>query len=489
MNTILVINLAFSDLREYINFMRSKKKIIEIQDEVDPILEIAEISRRATYNKLPPLLFKNVKGYPGWSVITNIYYSIEAFYDLFGTNNLEEITKSFLENMMGSLPLSFSSKIRNLFDILKLGKILPKNKKPLFKENEELNFEKIPALKTWPKDAGRYLTFSIVITKDPDTNVHNLSVYRVQLLNEKEAIVHWQALKRGALTSFKYKEKGITKIPVAIVNGVDPILAFVAASPVPPGLDKYLFAGILRNEGVDVHELDNGILVPSHAETVFEGYVDIEDSRLEGPFGDHLGYYTPPDYYPVFKLEKAYSRDNPIFHATSVGKPPLEDAWIGKAVERLFLPFIKMLIPEVVDMNLPEYGLFTGIGIFSIKKRYPGQAKKTMMSIWGLGQLSLLKMLIIVDSDVNVHDLNQVLYAITTTVNPSRDIVIIDNIITDSLDHTTPFPPLGSKIGIDATRKFKEELGRDWPEEVSSDESVVKRITPIWEKIKTQYLP
>lgn len=486
MYIILVINLAFSDLREYIDYMRSKKKIIEIDDEVDPNLEIAEISRRATYDRLPPLLFKNVKGYPDWKVITNIYYSIEAFYDLFNTKNLEEVTSSFIDNMMGSIPINLSDKLRNLFDMLKLGKILPKNRKPYFEE-ENIDFSKIPALKTWPKDAGKYLTFSILITKNPDKDIYNLSVYRIQILNEKEAIVHWQALKRGALTAFKYKEKGITKIPAAIVNGVDPILAFVAASPVPPGLDKYLFAGVLRNEGVDVHKLDNGILVPSHAETVFEGYIDLSDLRLEGPFGDHLGYYTPQDYYPVFKLERAYSRENPIFHATSVGKPPLEDAWIGKAVERLFLPFIKMLIPEVVDMNLPEYGLFTGIGIFSIKKYYPGQAKKTMMSIWGLGQLSLLKMVIIVDADINVHDINQVLYAIASTVNPSRDVLIIDNIMTDSLDHTSPTAPLGSKIGIDATRKFKEELGKEWPEEVESDQQVVKKIEPILNKIKTQY--
>lgn len=486
MSIIIVIKMAFEDLRDYINYMRSKKKIIEIDEEVDPILEIAEISRRATYAHLPPLLFKNVKSYPRWSVITNVFYSIEAFYDFFNTKNLEEVTSSFLDNLLGSMPLTLSGKIRNLLDILKLGKILPKNKKPTFKE-ADLNFNKIPALKTWPKDAGRYLTFSILITKDPETEVHNLSVYRIQLLNEKEAIVHWQALKRGALTSFKYKDRGITKIPAVIVNGVDPVLAFVAASPVPPGLDKYLFAGILRNEGVGVYEMSNGILVPASAETVFEGYIDLEDMRLEGPFGDHLGYYTPPDYYPVFKLDKAYSRENPIFHATSVGKPPLEDAWIGKAVDRLFLPFVKMLIPEIVDMELPEYGLFTGVGIFSIKKRYPGQAKKTMMSIWGLGQLSLLKMIIMVDSDVNVHNLNEVIYAIATTVDPKRDVVIIDNVITDSLDQASPHPPLGSKIGIDATRKFKEEVGKEWPEEVSNDESIVKKIMPLWEKIRAQY--
>jgi 4-hydroxy-3-polyprenylbenzoate decarboxylase len=260
---------------------------------------------------------------------------------------------------------------------------------------------------------------------------------------------------------------------------------FTAASPVPPGLDKYLFAGILRSEGVDVTELGNGILVPSHSEVVLEGYVDLNDLRLEGPFGDHLGYYTPPDYYPVFKFEKVYIREDPIFQVTSVGKPPLEDAWIGKGVERLFLPFLKMLVPELVDMNLPEYGLFTGIGIFSIKKYYPGQGKRAMMSLWGLGQLSLLKIIIIVDHDVNVHDLNQVLYAITTTVDPQRDVIIIPNIITDSLDHTTPHPPLGSKLGIDATRKFKEEMGgKEWPEEVKSDPLIEKKAKEILSKFK-----
>ncbi|MEM4079756.1 MAG: UbiD family decarboxylase, partial [Metallosphaera sp.] len=198
----------------------------------------------------------------------------------------------------------------------------------------------------------------------------------------------------------------------------------------------------------------------------------------------HLGYYTPQDYYPVFKLEKAYVRENPIYHVTSVGKPPLEDAWIGKGVERIFLPFLKMIIPDLVDMNLPEYGLFTSVGIFSIRKRYPGQAKRVMMAIWGTGQLSFLKTVVIVDQDVNVHDLNQVVYAIASTVDPQRDVLIVPNALNDTLDHTVPSPPLGSKMGIDATRKFKEELGREWPEEVKSDPEILKKVTEIWNNIK-----
>ncbi|MEM3911052.1 MAG: UbiD family decarboxylase [Saccharolobus sp.] len=480
--------MAFKDIREYIEFMKRRNKLIEIDEEVSVDLELAEISRRATYRNLPPLLFKNIIEYPNWKIISNIFYSIESLYEILGTNNLEYISEKFLSNL-SNIPITVIDKLKSLKDLLGLGKIMPKSKPPSFKEDSKLDLTKIPAIKTWPKDANRYLTFSITITKDPETDVHNLSVYRIQILNEKEAIIHWQAFKRGAITAKKYLEKNITKMPVAIVTGVEPTIALTATSPVPHGLDKYMFAGILRNEGVDVTEIDNGILVPSHAEVVLSGYVDLNDMRLEGPFGDHWGYYSPPDYYPTFKLEKVYVRENPIFHVTSVGKPPLEDAWIGKAVERIFLPFAKMIIPELVDMNLPEYGLFNGLGIFSIKKYYPGQAKRVMMAIWGTGQLSFLKEIIIVDKEINVHDLNQVIYAVAANVDPKRDVLIIDNALTDSLDPSVPFPPLGSKLGIDATKKFKEEMGKEWPEEVKSDEEVSKKAEKILEKIIKKYRP
>ncbi|ACP38093.1 UbiD family decarboxylase [Saccharolobus islandicus] len=478
--------MAFKDLRDYIEFMKKRNKLIEVDEEVSVDLEITEITRKATYAHLPPLLFKRIKNYENWKIISNIFYSIESFYEIFGTNKLESISEGFLSNL-SNMPITFFDKIKSLREILGLGKVMPKAKTPSFKEEKNLDLAKIPAIKTWPKDAGRYLTFSITITKDPETDVHNLSVYRIQILNEKEAIIHWQAFKRGALTAKRYLEKGTTKIPIAIVTGVDPAIAFTAASPVPHGIDKYMFAGILRGEGVDVTELDDKLLVPSHSEVVLTGYVDLNDMRLEGPFGDHMGYYTPADYYPVFKLEKVYIREDPIFHVTSVGKPPLEDAWIGKAVERIFLPFAKMLVPELVDMNLPEYGLFTGIGIFSIKKYYPGQAKRVMMALWGTGQLSLLKTIIIVDQDIDVHDINQVIYAIAANVDPKRDVWVIENALTDSLDPSVPFPPLGSKLGIDATRKFKEEMGKEWPEEVRSDEGVAKKADEIINKIIKRY--
>ncbi len=477
--------MAFKDLRDYINFMRERGKLIEVEEELSVDLEIPQIIREANRRELYPILFKNVKEYKGWRIISNIFYSVNAIKELLNVDRFESIGEGFLSKL-NEVPLSFFEKLKSLRDMLSLGNLLYKSKSPMFKESN-IKITDVPSVKTWPKDASRYFTFSILITKDPDTEVHNLSVYRIQVIDEEKAIVHWQALKRGSLTAAKYKAKGISKIPAAIVNGVDPVIAFTASSPVPPGLDKYLFAGILRGEGVEVTKLSNGILVPSHAEVVLEGYVDLNDMRLEGPFGDHTGYYSFPDYYPTFHLEKAYVRDNPIVHVTAVGKPPAEDSKIGKAVERIFLPFIKLLIPEIVDMNLPEYGLFTGIGIFAVRKLYPGHSKKIMMSIWGSGQLSLLKMIILVDENVNVHDINEVIYAIAANVDPQRDIIIIPNALTDSLDPAVPYPPLGSKVCIDATKKFKEEnSGKEWPEEAIMDEQIIKKANEIIGKLSTR---
>jgi len=477
--------VTFRDLREYIDFMKRRGKLLEIEDEISPDLEIAELIRRACYANMPPVLLKRVKDYPGWKVIGNIFYSISAFKELFGTERLELVTEEFVKSF-GRVPITFTEKFTSLPVALKLGRITPKSRGAEFKR-ADVGLNGVPAIKTWPKDAGRYMTFTLTFAKDPESGANRMGVYRIQVLNDKEALIHWQALKGGSHLASKYLESGEREMPIALVTGVDPITALVAASPVPPGLDKFLFAGILRGEGLEVKKLDNGVLVPSRAEVVMEGYVDLRDLRPEGPFGDHLGYYTPQQPYPTFKLESTYLREDPIFHVTSVGKPPLEDAWIGRATERLFLPFVRLIVPEVVDMYLPEYGLYTGVGIFSIKKQYPGHARKVMMGLWGSGQLSLLKLLIVVDADVNVHDINQVIYAITTTVDPKRDVMIVENGITDSLDHTVPNPPVGSKMGIDATRKLKEEIGKEWPEEVESDREVAKRVDALIQRYGSRF--
>jgi 4-hydroxy-3-polyprenylbenzoate decarboxylase len=312
-------------------------------------------------------------------------------------------------------------------------------------------------LKSFPGDAGRFITFGLTVTKHPETEIRNFGVYRIQIIDDKHAIMHWQTHKRGAQHYKMMKEQG-KKIEVAIVIGADPATVFSAVAPVPEGMDKYLFSGITRKKGVKLVKCRTVDLeVPASAEIVLEGHVDPNDLRMEGPFGDHTGYYTPAEPFPTFTLTGIMRRSRPIYLTTVVGKPILEDAYIGKVIERSFLPLVQMFHPEVIDFSMPAAGWFQGLAIMSIKKQYPGQAKKVMMGLWGMGQLALTKMFIVVDSDVNVHDINDVIWAVTTRADPARDTVIVNNTPTDTLDPASPLVNLGSKLGIDATTKWKEE--------------------------------
>jgi 4-hydroxy-3-polyprenylbenzoate decarboxylase len=315
----------------------------------------------------------------------------------------------------------------------------------------------MPVLKSFAGDAGRFITFGMTVTKHPETDIRNLGVYRVQIIDDKHASMHWQTHKRGAQHYKMLKEQG-KKIEAAIVIGADPATAFSAIAPVPEGMDKYLFAGITRKKGVKLVKCKTVDLeVPANAEIVLEGYVDPNDMRMEGPFGDHTGYYTPAEPFPTFTLTGIMRRSDPIYLTTVVGKPVLEDAYIGKVIERSFLPLIQMFHPEVVDFSMPGAGWFQGLAIISIKKQYPGQAKKVMMGLWGMGQLALTKMFIVVDGDVNVHDMDDVVWAVTTRADAARDTMIIDNAPTDTLDPASPLVNLGSKMGIDATQKTRDE--------------------------------
>ena len=347
--------------------------------------------------------------------------------------------------------------------------------------NKSPSFDKIPILKSWPKDAGKFITLGLVATKHPETGVRNLGVYRIQIVDSTHALMHWQKHKRGAVHYDITKEKK-NKIDAAIIIGSEPATVFSAIAPVPEGLDKYLFAGITRKKGIKTVKCKTVDLeVPANAEIVLEGYVDSTDIRNEGPFGDHTGFYTPQEPFPTFTLTGIMQRKNPIYLTTVVGKPILEDAYIGKVIERSFLPLIRMLHPEVVDFSMPPAGWFQGLAIVSIKKRYPGQAKKVMMGLWGMGQLSLTKMIIVVDHDVNVHDINDVIWAVTTKTDAARDITIIDNAPTDTLDPASPRVNLGSKLGVDATQKTKEEgFEREIQEEVKIDDDTKKMVDSKW---------
>jgi len=475
--------VPIEDLGEFVEKLEKAGELKRIKTQVDVNLEIAEILRRTMYSNGPALYFENVKNYD-IPVLGNAFGSLKRLEIGLETDDFTQIGQRIVDMTKMEIPTGLFEKIKKIPELSKMADIAPKLQKSgpvteIFEDSP--SFDKIPILKTWHKDAGRFITFGLVATKHPDTDVRNLGVYRMQILDKTHALMHWQKHKRGAHHYDIKKDTG-NKIEVAVIIGADPATVFSGVAPVPEGLDKYLFAGITRKTGIKTVKCKTVDLeVPANAELVLEGYVDPSDIRMEGPFGDHTGYYTPPEPYPVFTLTGIMRRQKPIYLTTIVGKPILEDAFIGKVIERSFLPLIKMFQPEVVDFSMPAAGWFQGMAIISIKKRYPGQAKKVMMGLWGLGQLALTKIFVVVDEDINVHDINDVIWAITSRADAARDVIIIDNTPTDTLDPASPLVNLGSKLGIDATQKTKEEgYQREIQELVSVDEDTKNLVDAKW---------
>ena len=456
-----------------------------IKTRVSVDLEIAEILRRVMYkNEGPAVLFENVEGYK-IPVLGNAFGSLRRLKIALDMENFEEIGERMSALTRLKIPQGLLNKFKMLPKLSEIADYGPKNVNsgPITEVIETSNpsLDILPIIKSFPKDSGRFITFGITVTKNPETQIRNMGVYRLQVIDSKKAIMHWQIHKRGAL-HYEMNKENSQKTEVAIVIGADPATVFSAVAPVPEGLDKFLFAGITRKKGIDLVKCRTiDVEVPVTAEIVLEGYVDPSELNEEGPFGDHTGYYTPPEPFPTFTLTGIMMRKNPIYLTTVVGKPILEDAYIGKVIERSFLPLVRLFQPEVVDFSMPPAGWFQGLAIVSIKKRYPGQAKKVMMGLWGMGQLSLTKILIAVDQDVNVHDMNDVIWAVTTRADPKRDTMLIDNAPTDTLDPASPLLNLGSKMGIDATKKMKEEgYERPIQEEAVPNESTVSLVTKKW---------
>jgi len=475
--------MSVEDIPQFIEKLENAGELKRVKTEVDTNLEIAEILRRTMYDNGPAILFENVKDYD-MPVLGNAFGSLKRLEIGLGTTDFTEIGQRIVDLTKMEIPSGFFNKIKKLPELSKMSESFPKLEKsgPVTEVvSDSPSFEKIPILKTWHKDAGKFITFGLVATKHPETGVRNLGVYRMQILDNTHAIMHWQKHKRGAHHHDLSKEKG-EKIEAAIIIGGEPATVFSGVAPVPEGLDKYLFAGIARKKGIKTVKCKTiDLEVPANAEIVLEGYVDPYDVRDEGPFGDHTGYYTPKEPFPTFTLTGMMQRQKPIYLTTVVGKPILEDAYIGKVIERSFLPLIRMFQPEVVDFAMPAAGWFQGIAIISIKKRYPGQAKKVMMGLWGLGQLALTKFFVVVDDDVNVHDMNDVLWAVTTRTDAARDITIIENTPTDTLDPASPLVNFGSKLGIDATQKTKEEgFERETQELVKVDDDTKKIVDSKW---------
>ena len=451
--------MPIEDIHEFITELEKNGELKRVKTEVDSNLEIAEILRREMYSNGSAILFENVKGYD-IPVLGNAFGSMKRLEIGLEMTDFTEIGQRIADMTKMDIPSGFLNKIKKLPELSKMASSFPKaeTRGPVTEiTSSDASFDDLPILKSWPNDAGRFITLGLVATKHPETGVRNLGVYRMQIIDKTHAIMHWQKHNRGAHHGDISKDRG-EKIPVAIIIGGEPATIFSSIAPVPEGLDKYLFAGITRKEGIKTVKCKTIDLdVPANAEIVLEGYVDPEDTRDEGPFGDHTGYYTPAEPFPTFTLTGIMRREDPIYVTTVVGKPILEDAYIGKVIERSFLPLIRMLQPEVVDYSMPAAGWFQGLAIISIKKRYPGQAKKVMMGLWGMGQLSLTKTFVVVDDDINVHDMNDVIWAITTRADAARDTIIINNTPTDTLDPASPLVNLGSKMGIDATQKTKEE--------------------------------
>jgi 4-hydroxy-3-polyprenylbenzoate decarboxylase len=475
----------FEDLREYVESLEKIDQLKRIKTRVSVDLEIAEILRRVMYkNEGPAVLFENVEGYK-IPVLGNAFGSLRRLKIALDMENFEEIGERMSALTRLKIPHGLLNKFKMLPKLSEIADYGPKsvNGGPITEVIETSNpsLDILPIIKSFPKDAGRFITFGITVTKNPETLIRNMGVYRLQVIDSKKAIMHWQIHKRGAL-HYEMNKENSQKTEVAIVIGADPATVFSAVAPVPEGLDKFLFAGITRKKGIDLVKCRTiDVEVPATAEIVLEGYVDPSELNVEGPFGDHTGYYTPPEPFPTFTLTGIMMRKNPIYLTTVVGKPILEDAYIGKVIERSFLPLVRLFQPEVVDFSMPPAGWFQGLAIVSIKKRYPGQAKKVMMGLWGMGQLSLTKILILVDQDVNVHDMNDVIWAVTTRADPKRDTMLIDNVPTDTLDPASPLLNLGSKMGIDATKKMKEEgYERPIQEEALPNESTVSLVTKKW---------
>ncbi|MGZ8887162.1 MAG: menaquinone biosynthesis decarboxylase [Nitrososphaeraceae archaeon] len=453
--------MAFDSLPEYMETLESVGKLHRVKTEVDTNLEIAEIMRRMMYSgQSPAILFENVKGYD-IPVLGNAFGTMDLLKTALNLSDFREIGKRITDLTKLKIPSNLFDKLKMLPRLSELGEYAPKYLQSgavtEIIEMENANLNSLPILKSFPNDAGKFITFGLTITKHPETGIRNIGVYRIQIVNEKKAIMHWQTHKRGA-QHYEIMKEYSKPIETAIVIGTDPSTIFSGIAPVPEGMDKFFFSGIVRKKGVKLVKCKTVDLeIPANSEIVLEGYVDPNEMRLEGPFGDHTGFYTPPEPYPTFNLTCMMRRKNPIYLTTVVGKPVLEDAYIGKVIEQSFLPLIQMFQPEVVDFSMPASGWFQGLGVISIKKRYPGQAKKVMMGLWGMGQLSLTKIFVVVDHDINVHDINEVIWAITTKSDPKRDVLIIDNTPTDTLDPASPILNLGSKMGIDATTKTREE--------------------------------
>ena len=483
--------MAYNDLRDFIAALESRGWLKRITQPVNCELEITEITDRVSKmqgDKNVALLFENVTGYD-MPVLMNAFGSMERMALAFGVEKIDDIAQEIRQ----ILKLPYIS-LQNKLDLVK---IIPTAKRainfPKYVKNapckeviikDKPSLDKFPILKCWPGDAGRFITLPLVFTKNPLTGKRNVGMYRLQVFDQQTTGMHWHIHKNGAENYKAHRELGKDKIEVAVAIGGDPAITYAATAPLPRDIDEMVFAGFLRKKAVEMVKCETvDVEVPAGSEIILEGYVNMDERRVEGPFGDHTGYYSLADNYPVFHITCITHRKNPIYPATVVGKPPMEDCFLAKATERIFLPILQSQMPEIIDINLPLEGVFHNCAVVAIKKSYPQQAKKVMHAIWGMGQMMFTKMIIIVDAHVNVQDMNEVWWRVFNNIDAKRDIVMVDGPL-DVLDHSSPMPNWGTKVGIDATKTWPQEgQTREWPDEIVMSADIKKMVDDKWKEL------
>ena len=479
--------MAYNDLREFIAALEKNGELKRIPFEVDPYLEITAFADRSVKQNGPALLFEKPKG-SSVPLLINSMASIKRMEIALQVDNMQSIADRITEYLQMKMPEGIMGKLKMLPMLAEMGSVFPKTvssgpvKEVIRRDNFSLS--EFPILHCWPEDGGKYITLPLVFSKNPETGKRNCGMYRMQVYDDRTTGMHWQTHKQAAEHYRRRQQDGKSKrMEVAVAIGADPAVMYSAILPLPPELDEMMIAGFLRQKPVEMVKCETvDVEVPANAEIVLEGYVELGEMRTEGPFGDHTGFYSLADEYPVFHITCITHRKNPIYVTTVVGPPPMEDFYMGKTIERIFLPLMRMTMPEVRDMCMPAEGIFHNMMIVSIRKSYPGHARKVMHGVWGTGQAMFSKCIVVVDEDVDVQNLSEVAWKALNNIDPQRDIEFVLGPV-DSLDHSSRLPNFGSKMGIDATRKWAAEgFTRPWPDVLKMTPEVTKRVDELWKQ-------
>ncbi len=472
------------DLRDWIALLEREGELVRVSAEVDPNLEVTEIVDRVVKSAGPALLFERPKG-SEHPLLINQFGTERRMCLAFGVERLDDVGTRIGDVLEMQPPQGLVQKVKGLARLKSIADSMPKTVRSgpaqeVVLTGDEVSLDLLPIQTCWPGDAAPFVTLPAVITRDPRTGGRNVGMYRLQKIDRRSTFVHWQIHKDGRMDYLATDGR----LEVAVALGLDPVTTYAASAPLPKHVDELMLAGFLRGEPVELVQAKTVDLeVPAAAEIVLEGYVEAGDVGIEGPFGDHTGYYSPPEPFPVFHVTALTMRRDAVYPSIVVGKPPAEDAWLGKATERIFLPAVRMSVPEIVDYDLPVAGAFHNCCIVSIRKAFPGHAQKVMHAIWGLGLLSLTKCVVVVDEWVDVHDYEEVFFRVTANVDPQRDVLISAGPL-DHLDHAPTRQFVGGKLGIDATHKGLAEGTREWPDEIQMSAEVRTLVDRRWEEYR-----